>query len=557
MKKVVTGIFGFLPCFALWADMTVTVDVAELSDPANLNQLYLSGNGSVSAFRGTKTFNLSDGDYEINTADHAGIRATYGSFSIAGTTLTLKAGAEEALQKLDETTIGFDTEKLALVTMDTTELSDGLDGVDPYAAMIALYGSTNTLRGEFSIYLPDREGYRVYTRKSDEFGTFDVIDGAIANVSGRLYQDTNDASRIHFDRSQLLPVRIMDKDFSLPEELMMVAVAEITPSDRLYQYITYMVPGTHYLVNRAYGGSYGAITITDNLSLSVDGYLEDRGETITADGMTYTEIGIDHDTAPFVDVYWSELSEPSGLIAAEFNNTARGVPGPASNLYYVADTKRNGNPAVYLISKYSGVRHETYGTLSIDANLGISVTGALSVSGSEIHFDTCALNKVTVSPTDGETVDVFYWLIGITEPVSFFVPDGTSLKIRVRSSATYAQSINGITAVIDGSNVVLSGGDVGDRLEISAQEGHCAPPDLDEDQVIDDIDECTDTPFGEKVDSYGCSIDQNIALTCNAVQSKNHGRYVSCVSHVLNDLIDQGMITTEEKGQIMSETAKK
>ena len=37
---------------------------------------------------------------------------------------------------------------------------------------------------------------------------------------------------------------------------------------------------------------------------------------------------------------------------------------------------------------------------------------------------------------------------------------------------------------------------------------------------------------------------------------KNHGEYVSCVTHAAEDLVDEGLITPEEKDAIVSDRAK-
>ena len=114
-----------------------------------------------------------------------------------------------------------------------------------------------------------------------------------------------------------------------------------------------------------------------------------------------------------------------------------------------------------------------------------------------------------------------------------------------------------LNAIVTENGVNLDG-DFAGRMTVTVQAGHCIPPDLDEDSVLDEIDECPNTAIGKKIDTFGCSTDQNIALSCDALKAKNHGRYVSCVSHVLDDLIDQGVLAgDEEKGQVMNEVAKK
>ena len=77
--------------------------------------------------------------------------------------------------------------------------------------------------------------------------------------------------------------------------------------------------------------------------------------------------------------------------------------------------------------------------------------------------------------------------------------------------------------------------------------------DNDGDGVLDDEDECPDTPEGEFVDQFGCSMSQY----CSPDEDwKNHGQYVSCVAHAAEAWLEEGVITEEEKDAIVSEAAQ-
>jgi len=82
--------------------------------------------------------------------------------------------------------------------------------------------------------------------------------------------------------------------------------------------------------------------------------------------------------------------------------------------------------------------------------------------------------------------------------------------------------------------------------------------DADEDGVADSADLCPDTPQGEVVNSDGCSIDQ--LAPCAGPASggtwKNHGQYVSTVAHVAEDFLEQGLISQDQKGAIVSAAAQ-
>jgi|GEM_PF-3990651 len=87
--------------------------------------------------------------------------------------------------------------------------------------------------------------------------------------------------------------------------------------------------------------------------------------------------------------------------------------------------------------------------------------------------------------------------------------------------------------------------------------------DPDEDGIANDQDSCPDSDLSETVVidgcdsgvsntvlSNGCTISDEI-VKCEA-DSRNHGQYVSCVSHLTNDLKHDGVLTGREKGAIQN-----
>ncbi len=77
--------------------------------------------------------------------------------------------------------------------------------------------------------------------------------------------------------------------------------------------------------------------------------------------------------------------------------------------------------------------------------------------------------------------------------------------------------------------------------------------DIDDDGVLNDFDECEDTPVDEIVDpSNGCSIEQ--LVPCDE-DWKNHGKYVSALAKTSNSFVNQGLITEDEKDDLMGEMA--
>jgi len=84
--------------------------------------------------------------------------------------------------------------------------------------------------------------------------------------------------------------------------------------------------------------------------------------------------------------------------------------------------------------------------------------------------------------------------------------------------------------------------------------GDFCDDDTDGDGVANDPDKCPTTPDGAVVDAAGCSIDQ--LCPCNEVPWRNHGAYVSCVSHAAERFLAAALITEEEKDAVVSAAAR-
>lgn len=77
--------------------------------------------------------------------------------------------------------------------------------------------------------------------------------------------------------------------------------------------------------------------------------------------------------------------------------------------------------------------------------------------------------------------------------------------------------------------------------------------DEDNDGVPDSVDHCPGTPPGAVVDADGCSIDQ--LVPCDGPW-KNHGQYVSTIAHVSQDFVREGLISHQERAEIVSGAAQ-
>jgi len=83
--------------------------------------------------------------------------------------------------------------------------------------------------------------------------------------------------------------------------------------------------------------------------------------------------------------------------------------------------------------------------------------------------------------------------------------------------------------------------------------GDMCDTDADDDGVLDGEDPCLFTPIGEIANFDGCAISQ--LCPCDSAW-KNHGAYVKCVSHASKDFVSDGLITNNEKGEIVSDAAQ-
>jgi hypothetical protein len=83
-------------------------------------------------------------------------------------------------------------------------------------------------------------------------------------------------------------------------------------------------------------------------------------------------------------------------------------------------------------------------------------------------------------------------------------------------------------------------------------------PDDDGDGVINAEDLCPETEPDVAVDDDGCSGEQlvDIACVCDSAEWKNHGEYVSCVSHAAQDARDNGLLDLGEISALISERAE-
>ena len=98
-------------------------------------------------------------------------------------------------------------------------------------------------------------------------------------------------------------------------------------------------------------------------------------------------------------------------------------------------------------------------------------------------------------------------------------------------------------------------------VDVAIADAACRNDDLDDDGVPDAQDECPDSDLREVLViaecdtgvanvlfATGCTISDRIFICGD--EARNHGEFVSCVAHLTNELVAEGVITGREKGEI-------
>ena len=87
-------------------------------------------------------------------------------------------------------------------------------------------------------------------------------------------------------------------------------------------------------------------------------------------------------------------------------------------------------------------------------------------------------------------------------------------------------------------------------------EGDVCDGDSDGDSVLNDNDICPLSPLDQSVTEDGCSGSQYVELECVRDNFVKHGKYVSCVAHAAKRLVEEGIISSNEKSVYVKEAAK-
>lgn len=89
--------------------------------------------------------------------------------------------------------------------------------------------------------------------------------------------------------------------------------------------------------------------------------------------------------------------------------------------------------------------------------------------------------------------------------------------------------------------------------------GDACDPDIDGDGALNGSDECEFTPLGDVIDpATGCSVEQ--LVPCEGPRGttegwKSHGQYMKALTHTTKEFVRQGLITDEEREEVIEEGA--
>ena len=145
-------------------------------------------------------------------------------------------------------------------------------------------------------------------------------------------------------------------------------------------------------------------------------------------------------------------------------------------------------------------------------------------------------------------------IAGFYDPASVMPVDGLISQENGTSSAN-------LLAVLNEHCVDTDGDGICDEVDNCVTVPNPDQTDTDGDGVGDACDNCPTVPNPSQTDSNGNGIgdacDDPVAQACPCDGGwKNHGEYVSCVAHVSQDLVKQGVITEDDRQTYMTNAAQ-
>lgn len=138
----------------------------------------------------------------------------------------------------------------------------------------------------------------------------------------------------------------------------------------------------------------------------------------------------------------------------------------------------------------------------------------------------------------------------VGQDIGWSIPAIQDTTATLSFAVTHTGNVDGTFPLLDSYSYMDNEGNPLTLPDVSITVTGC---DADGDGVPDDHDHCLGTDPGDPVDSNGCSVDQ--LCPCDN-DWKNHGEYVVCVAHTSTDFVRQGLLTHEQRADLVSAAAQ-
>ncbi|MGE5186635.1 MAG: choice-of-anchor K domain-containing protein [Acidobacteriota bacterium] len=333
--------------------------------------------------------------------------------------------------------------------------------------------------------------------------------------------------------------------------------------------------------------TWSAVLLVGGCSLPVTS--TGSGEQPVADPAPTLSIvaGDFHDAVDGSSISYCDPSSTPACAAAPSIQVRWGTPADATDQSGLGFEPTTGTTITYgsnfAIGTLSHFNFPTVaGTAATSVSLDLEVRVDPSVPGPSL-FDSTITIPFTIDETPNEPPCAYPSTVPCADKITF----GTStFQFNSTSNSTiYTLSISGffdpasttpvdglisqengtssadLLAVLDEKCVDSDGDGVCDEVDNCPSVANADQLDTDGDGVGDACDNCPTTPNPDQADSNGNGIgdacEDPVAQACPCENDwKNHGEYVSCVAHITQDLVKQGLMTEATRADKVTTAAQ-